>query len=684
MIWQAPVSGQGTLVGHANQFLAVHSSSFVYSGSTIGTDPTLGTVGDQVGAGALAQLINLPSAISLSHVELALGKVNAGTDIVVSLQADSGSGTPSGIPLCGAVIPAEMLALGLQELIGAPTVTPEGTAGTTTYNYQMAAQSMGQVVPSAVGSTTTGNATLNSTNYILISWSAVPLPAGSPGNLVYDSNLTNAIASVGATWHLIGASVGTANGDYNVQNPGTNTASWYYIGTGAASGYTLVSAVNISVIPGATYTLVASGADGSATTSGAAGWSVTNTARSSYYASMTIPVVYAGDLSVTFTVPPGVTLLQLFCDTSNCTVTARAKLVFGTVQLTQTSAVQPYEPGPLPTYNIYRDAGAYELIGSTTALGFQDTGQIATNQTPPDLPTQIWTVPVAYDLSAGVNYFLVVQPGSVVNSSSYIQAAASINDVVLTRSTATSGALTYNGSAWTTQTYGYGVALRGGASGNLRAIADDQLAAAAYPFPLKLACYQQINGRLSSAASWTMRSLTAPINLLCRDDANFEYSIGTMIAVNATVAQAGIYNGYQALEISGTSAGAASAETAGYPVVAGQTYSATVLHESPSGTSTIALNIIWLNSSGSIISQSSGTVTNPTGAYQQLSVTGIAPATAVKGYPQLYITSYNGEKHYIAQLGLFQGTNILWSLPGLGMASAQAISYTNGLPSSAQ
>ena len=385
------------------------------------------------------------------------------------------------------------------------------------------------------------------------------------------------------------------------------------------------------------------------------------------------------------TVPAGVTQAYVVVSPWTLDVPTGSTATVSQIQLTQTSTVQPYEPGPLPTYNVYRDvSGTFELIGSTTALAFEDTGQTATSQTPPDLPTQIWAVPLAYELSAGVNYFLVVQPGSVVNSSSYIQAAASVNDIVWTRSTATSGALTYNGSTWTTQAYGYGVALRGGVSGNLRTIADDQLVAAAYPFPLKLACYQQINGRLSSAASWTMRSLTAPINLLCRDDANFEYSIGTMTAVNATLAQAGVYNGYQALEISGTATGAASAETAGYPVTAGQTYSATVLHESPSGTSTIALNIIWVNSSGAIISQASGTVTNPTGAYQQLTVTGVAPATAVKGYPQLYITSYNGEKHYLAQLGLFQGTNILWSLPGLGMASAQTISYANGFPSSAQ
>lgn len=64
----------------------------------------------------------------------------------------------------------------------APTVTPQGTAGSTTYTYYVyAVDSIGnRTLASPGGSTTTGNATLSSTNYNKITWTAVP------GALSYD------------------------------------------------------------------------------------------------------------------------------------------------------------------------------------------------------------------------------------------------------------------------------------------------------------------------------------------------------------------------------------------------------------------------------------------------------------------------------------------------------------------
>ncbi len=54
------------------------------------------------------------------------------------------------------------------------TVTNVGTAGTTTYRYQVTAlDGMGETTGSTIQETTTGNATLSSTNYNTISWSAV-------------------------------------------------------------------------------------------------------------------------------------------------------------------------------------------------------------------------------------------------------------------------------------------------------------------------------------------------------------------------------------------------------------------------------------------------------------------------------------------------------------------------------
>lgn len=58
----------------------------------------------------------------------------------------------------------------------APTVAPQGTAGTTSYTYYVVAKDAQgfQTLVSPVGTTTTGNATLSASNYNKISWTAVP------------------------------------------------------------------------------------------------------------------------------------------------------------------------------------------------------------------------------------------------------------------------------------------------------------------------------------------------------------------------------------------------------------------------------------------------------------------------------------------------------------------------------
>ena len=268
-----------------------------------------------------------------------------------------------------------------------PTVTPKGTAGSTSYSYQVCAtNAYGSTTPSASGSTSTGNATLSATNYNLVSWAAVPLPAGSTGNLAYDSNLTNAIAAVGPTWSFTtgnaAATIGTADGDWNVTGAGSNAAAIEYIGTGSvAPAGTWARGALAAVTAGTTMTLSAL-LDGTNLLAGS---------------DMSLAVIYNDNLnniigaisvtsgaksvqSLTFTVPTGATTLQLvpFMSLYGGTNGAAAGLPvsWSQIQLTETSTVQPYEPGPLWTYDVYREvSGAYELIGSTTALAFEDTGQ---------------------------------------------------------------------------------------------------------------------------------------------------------------------------------------------------------------------------------------------------------------------------------------------------------------------
>ncbi len=56
----------------------------------------------------------------------------------------------------------------------APTVTPQGTTGATAYSYKVVAlHRQGQTAASSAGSTTTGNATLSSSDFNRITWTAV-------------------------------------------------------------------------------------------------------------------------------------------------------------------------------------------------------------------------------------------------------------------------------------------------------------------------------------------------------------------------------------------------------------------------------------------------------------------------------------------------------------------------------
>ncbi|MHB8188926.1 MAG: hypothetical protein ACYDHP_00570 [Ferrimicrobium sp.] len=273
-------------------------------------------------------------------------------------------------------------ALGPLSIPAAPTLTVEGAAGTTSYsNVVTVLNANGESLPSPVGTTTTGNATLDSTNYYVVGWVAVPLPAGSPGNLVYDSNLANAIAGVGATWAVSGTSIGTANGDMNVLNPGTSSAEIVQYGTGAAFANATLAAQTVNFIPGQEYCV-------------AGILNATNVTTGSIYLRLrTASAILAqgsqaagasGAVSFTYTVPAGTTSGYIDVYNGGSIVTAGDTISWSQIQLTQTSTVQAYEPGPLPTYNVYSDeSGTEEFIGSTTALAFANTGQAATTQTPP-------------------------------------------------------------------------------------------------------------------------------------------------------------------------------------------------------------------------------------------------------------------------------------------------------------
>jgi hypothetical protein len=101
-----------------------------------------------------------------------------------------------------------------------PTVTPTGTPGVTTWSYVVTAVNPnGETTASPVGTTATGAATLNTTNYNALGWTADP-DAASYNIYRYNGTVYQLIGnSLTNSYHDTGAAAGTIN------PPVTNTAT---------------------------------------------------------------------------------------------------------------------------------------------------------------------------------------------------------------------------------------------------------------------------------------------------------------------------------------------------------------------------------------------------------------------------------------------------------------------------
>ena len=114
---------------------------------------------------------------------------------------------------------------------GAPTITPQGTTGATTYGYKIVARdTLKTAAASAEGTTATGNAALSSTNYNAITWSAVT------NAVSYDIYRTTG----GATQGKIGNTTGTVLNDTGLVGggetaPSTNTTGAIQVADGSVS-----------------------------------------------------------------------------------------------------------------------------------------------------------------------------------------------------------------------------------------------------------------------------------------------------------------------------------------------------------------------------------------------------------------------------------------------------------------
>lgn len=216
---------------------------------------TLATVATTGAYSSLSGLPTLGTLAALNSVNLA---TNVGTTILSIANGGTGSTTQNFVDLSttaqnklgnlglGNITPT----YGLHQLGGgqrlqalatptAPTVTPTGTAGTTSYTYFVVAtdRNGGKTLASGGTTITTGNATLSSTDYNTISWTAIA------GAVSYDVLKTNSSTSLATGVTALSIDdTGQATASYTAPSRNTTadvTVDGNIVGAGSAgfSGY---------------------------------------------------------------------------------------------------------------------------------------------------------------------------------------------------------------------------------------------------------------------------------------------------------------------------------------------------------------------------------------------------------------------------------------------------------------
>jgi hypothetical protein len=147
-------------------------------------------------------------------------------------------------------------------------------------------------------------------------------------------------------------------------------------------------------------------------------------------------------------------------------------------------------------------------------------------------------------------------------------------------------------------------------------------------------------------------------------------------------------NGTQTLGVRsalpGQTAAITNAGTSGIPVTVGTTYTAMGWSQAAQTARSVGVNINWYNSAGTFVSTTTGTTTpNSTSGWTQVTVTGVAPATAAYAAVGLIVlaTAVPGEIHYWDEMLFADGTSTTWS-PG-GYSGLTLTSFAVSYPGTA-
>ena len=169
-------------------------------------------------------------------------------------------------------------------------------------------------------------------------------------------------------------------------------------------------------------------------------------------------------------------------------------------------------------------------------------------------------------------------------------------------------------------------------------------------------------------------------NLLSADDASFEGSIGTVVAVNnCAVAQSTAWavDGSHSLSLTSTAAGAMSAQnsTTAYAVEPNTPYTITSAYHAAVTPESCRTDVQWLDSGGAVISTTLGTaVTDSTtgGTVSSIEATSPTNAATASLIYNVLSTAAASEVHEVDECGIAPGSLTVWTRGGL-VGSTQAI-----------
>lgn len=138
--WQAATTGYQALAGSVNQLLLAHAVTYVYTGAEQASQGTAGSGSIAGNSLYLAQSFTMgASQTTTGYAVLKIGLTGSPSPWTISLEADNGSGAPTGTALVSTQVPKEFTATGGGEV----TVILPATGLTASGAYWLVAAAQG-------------------------------------------------------------------------------------------------------------------------------------------------------------------------------------------------------------------------------------------------------------------------------------------------------------------------------------------------------------------------------------------------------------------------------------------------------------------------------------------------------------------------------------------------------------